>query len=255
MNPATGSPHSLQPAKDAFSSNKLCALLIATVVFSATLFATAQTGDQAGGDVQQKLAAVKQSAAENQQKLHAYQWVETTQLTLKGDAKPASQANCRYGPDGKEQKVPIGPPPQAPSGGRLKQKIIAKKKGEMKDYMGQVKTLLNKYLPPDPQQMQQAFQAHKVSLNKTAGTGIAELVFKDYALTGDEMTISFDTAAKKIKSVQVKTYLDDPKDTVTLSVNFDSLPDGTNYVQQSILNATAKQLQVTTTNSNYQPAS
>jgi len=31
-----------------------------------------------------------------------------------------------------------------------------------------------------------------------------------------------------------------------------SLPDGTSYVQQSVLDATAKQLQVTTTNSNYQ---
>jgi hypothetical protein len=50
----------------------------------------------------------------------------------------------------------------------------------------------------------------------------------------------------------VNTYLDDPKDTVTLAVQFASLPDSTNYVQQSILNATAKKLQVTTTNSNYQ---
>jgi len=31
-----------------------------------------------------------------------------------------------------------------------------------------------------------------------------------------------------------------------------SLPDGTNYVQQTVLNATAKQLTVTTTNSDYQ---
>jgi hypothetical protein len=31
-----------------------------------------------------------------------------------------------------------------------------------------------------------------------------------------------------------------------------SLPDSTNYAQQTILNATAKQLVVTTTNSNYQ---
>jgi hypothetical protein len=31
-----------------------------------------------------------------------------------------------------------------------------------------------------------------------------------------------------------------------------SLPDGTNYVQQTVLDATAKKLQVTTTNSNYQ---
>jgi len=46
--------------------------------------------------------------------------------------------------------------------------------------------------------------------------------------------------------------MDDPKDAVTLAVQFASLPDSTNYVQQSVLDATAKQLQVTTTNSNYQ---
>jgi hypothetical protein len=36
-------------------------------------------------------------------------------------------------------------------------------------------------------------------------------------------------------------------------VRFASLPDSTNYVQQSVLNATAKKLVVTTTNSNYEP--
>jgi hypothetical protein len=50
----------------------------------------------------------------------------------------------------------------------------------------------------------------------------------------------------------VDTYLDDPNDTVSLAVQFASLPDSTNYVQQSVLNATAKKLQVTTTSSNYQ---
>jgi hypothetical protein len=39
-------------------------------------------------ELQEKLAAVKQVAAENKQKLHQYQWIETTQLTLKGDQKP-----------------------------------------------------------------------------------------------------------------------------------------------------------------------
>jgi hypothetical protein len=39
-------------------------------------------------EIQEKLAAVKQAAAENKQKIRQYQWIETTQLTLKGDAKP-----------------------------------------------------------------------------------------------------------------------------------------------------------------------
>jgi hypothetical protein len=46
-------------------------------------------------ELQQKLAAVKQSVAENKQRLQQYQWMETTQLTLKGEAKPSSQTMCQ----------------------------------------------------------------------------------------------------------------------------------------------------------------
>jgi len=216
--------------------------------------ATAQTGGGSGGDLQQKVAAIKQSVAENQQKLHQYQWTETTQLTLKGDAKPPKQSMCQYGPDGKVQKTPMGEsaPAPAPSGGRMKQKVIAKKKEEMQDYMGDVKALLAKYTPPDPQKIEQAFKSGNASLNPNPSAETAALVFKNYAQSGDQMTLSFDTATKKVSSLNVNTYLDDPKDVVTLAVKMASLPDGTNYVQQTVLDATAKKLQVTTTNSNYQ---
>jgi hypothetical protein len=201
-------------------------------------------------ELQEKVAAVKQSAAENKQKLLQYQWLETTQLTLKGDAKPSSQNLCRYGPDGQVQKNLVGPPPEPPSGGRMKQKIVAKKKEEMKDYMGDVKVLLSQYVPPDPQRMQQAYQAGKVSFNPAGG--VVNLIFKDYAQPGDQMTLTFDTAAHKIISLNINTYLGEAKDAVTLQVQMATLPDGTNYAQQTVLNATAKQLVVTTTNSDYQ---
>jgi hypothetical protein len=224
-------------------------LLIVLTVLAAIVPAIAQTG--AGGELQHKVAAVKQSVAENQQKLHHYQWKETTQLTLKGDPKPPSQSACQYGPDGKVQKTALTAPPPPPSGGRMKQKVIAKKKEEMKDYMGDVKVLLARYVPPDPQSMQQDLQSGKVSLSPNPSSGVTQIVFKDYALAGDQMTLSFDAATKKISSVNVNTYMDDPKDVVTLAVQFASLPDGTNYVQQTVLNATAKNLVVTTTNSDY----
>ena len=201
-------------------------------------------------ELQEKLAAVKQAAAENKQKLRQYQWVETTQLTLKGDAKPPTKNSCQYGPDGKVQKTPVGPPAQQPSGGRAKQKIIENKKEEMKDYMQDVKALLGMYVPPDPQKMQAAFEAKKVSLSPADGA--ANLVFTDYALPGDKMTLSFDTATKKIAGLSINTYMGKEKDVVTLQVKMGSLPDGTNYEQQTVLNASAKQLVVTTTNSNYQ---
>jgi hypothetical protein len=202
------------------------------------------------GELQQKLAAVKQAAAENKQKLRQYQWTETTQLTLKGDAKPPSQKLCQYGPDGQVQKTPIGPPPEQPSGGRVKQRVVAKKKAEITDYMEDVKGLLTMYVPPDAQNMQQAFQAGKVSFNPAGG--LVNLIFNDYAQPGDRMTVTFDPASKKITSLSVNTYMGQAKDAVTLQVQMASLPDGTSYSQQTVLNATAKQLVVTTTNSNYQ---
>jgi hypothetical protein len=220
-------------------------MLAGAVVLVATIPALPQNPE-----LQQKLAAVKAVAAENKQQLRQYEWTETIQLTLKGEAKPPTQNLCQYGPDGQVQKTPIGPPPEQPSGGRMKQRIIAKKKAEMKDYMGEVKGLLSMYVPPDPQRMEQAYQAGKFALNPVPGA--VNLVFSDYAQPGDRMTVTFDTAAKKITSLDINTYMGETKDVVMLHVQMATLPNGPNYAQQTVLNATAKELVVTTTNSNYQ---
>ncbi len=217
------------------------------MTIGAVLLAAAVSAIAQGSGPQQ---ALQQAVAENKQKLLQYQWVETTQLTLNGDPKPPTQNLCRYGPDGQVQKSPVGPPPPPPSGGRMKQRVIEKKKEEMKDYMGDVKGVLGLYVPPDPQKIKQAFQSGKASFNPGGGT--VNIVFTDYAQPGDRMTITFDTAAKKIASLDINTYMGEAKDVVTLRVQMASLPDGTNYTQQTVLNATAKKLVVTTTSSSFQ---
>jgi hypothetical protein len=192
---------------------------IGAVFLVATVHAPAQNGE-----LQQKFAAVKQTAAENKQKLRQYQWTETVQLTLKGDPKSATQNICRYGPDGQVQKTQISAPPPPPSGGRMKQRVIANKKEEMKDYMEDVKALLTLYVPPDPQKMDQAFQAGKISINPAGGD--VNLIFTDYAQPGDRMTLIFNTQAKKIVSLNINTYMGKEKDAVTLQVQMATLPDG-----------------------------
>jgi hypothetical protein len=168
-----------------------CLLVISAAALLAAVPALPQNPE-----LQEKLAAVKAVAAENKQMLHQYQWIETTQLTLKGDQKPPTENSCQYGPDGQVQKTPIGPPPEQPSGGRMKERIIEKKKAEMKDYMQDVKAVLAMYVPPDPQRMQQAYQAGNVALNPVPGA--VNLVFSNYAQQGDKMTLTFDTSAKKL---------------------------------------------------------
>lgn len=227
--------------------NALRTVLVTAAVMALTVGASAQAG---GAELKEKFAAMKQSAAANQQKLHKYQWTEVQQITLKGETKPQQEFMCQYGPDGQVQKYPMGQPPP-PSGGKLKQRIVAKKKAEMADYMGDVKSLLTAYVPPNPQKMQQAMQTGNVALSRDAGAGLVNLTFKNYVQPGDQMVIAYDPTAKKITNVSVNTYMGQEKDAVTLTMDFSSLPDGTNYVQKTVLTATAKQLVVTTLNTNY----
>ncbi len=221
------------------------------LVLAATSTLWCQEPGSAKAAVQQKLAELKASMAANQAQLKKYQWLQTTQVSIKGDVKKEEQAQCRYGPDGKVQKTPVGTPPEpkAPPRG-LKGKVVAKKTEEMKDYTDRLKSLVGHYIPPDPQKMQAAAQSGNA--NVSVAESLATLTFNDYYKPGDKVSFAFDTAAKKLKSYNVNTYLDDPqKDVVTLTNQFASLPDGTNHLQQTVLDATGKQIKITTTNQGY----
>lgn len=201
-------------------------------------------------ELQQKVAALKQALGQNKQALSHYTWVETQQMILKGDVKSTKQSQCQYGPDGKVQKSPIGPPQPPPEHKRgMKGKVIEKKTGEMKDYMEQVALLIKLYVPPTRTQIQNSFQSGKASIQPQGG--LVTLVFHDYAVPGDSMSVTIDGASNKIRSFVVNTYLNDPSQVVTLNAVFESLPDGTNYVAQTVLDATAKQIQIRTTSANF----
>jgi hypothetical protein len=234
------------------SQNLARLLTVFTLLLLTAATAVAQmAGGASNPELQQKLMALKQSAAENKQRLHQYQWVETQQITFKGEQKPEKVFQCSYGPNGQVQKIPMGAQQAPPDKRGLRGRVVEKKTDEMKEYMQQVQSLLSMYVPPNPELIQQAMQKQNVSIDKTVGSSVTQLVFKNYAKDGDQMTLGFDAAAKKIATINVNTYMDSPKDAVTLAVTMASLPDGTNYAQQTVLNATAKQIQVTTSNANY----
>jgi hypothetical protein len=202
---------------------------------------------------QQHVTVLKQAMVANRQKLMKYQWVQSTEVSVKGKVRKDQQMECRYGADGKVVKSPIGVEPSAETPGGIRGKIVAKKKEEVQDESESLKALISNYAPPDPEMIKAAKQAGNASLN--ASGGIVTLSFTDYYKPGDKISFGFDRAAKKLVSYNVNTYLDDPKDTVTMTNRFASLPDGTNYVRQTVLNARPKQIQITTTNSGYTPLS
>jgi len=216
--------------------------------------------------IQAKVTELKQSLAANQKALLQYAWVETTEISLKGEVKKTERKECRYGTDGKVIKTDIAgaaPPPAAAApaggggrragrgGGALKKKVIENKVGELKEYMGDVTALVKQYVPPDSEKIQAAAQRGKVALDKETVPGVAEIAITDYNLPGDKLRISFNAPAKQLAAVNVDSYLGKEKDTVTLAVRFASLPDGVNHPAETLLVAKAKQIQVKITNSGY----
>lgn len=199
-------------------------------------------------DLQQRFAEIRQSVAQNRERLRHYAWVESTEVRLKGEPKKMQQNNCRYGPDGNIQKAPVGESSAAKKPRGLKGKIAKNKIEDIQGYMDRVGSLISRYVPPDPAAMQSAFRTGKASIEGSGGSGPVSLVLRDYAKPGDSVTLIFDTATRKLRSFKVGTYLDEPKDVVNLTADFSTLADGTNYVQQSVLDATAKSIQIKTTN-------
>jgi len=159
------------------------------------------------------------------------------------------------GPDGKPQKQPLDAPQQAaaPSGGRLKQHVVEKKKDEYKEYVDQIKALIQQYVPPEKTMLEQAAQKGNIALGPAGGApGIYRLVISNYVKQGDKMTLEFDKDHKALVSVSIASYLNDPKDAVNVTVAFAGIPGGPNHVASQTIDGVSKQLTIVIANNNYQ---
>jgi hypothetical protein len=230
--------------------------LISTVAISTAvctlLFPAVQVAAQ-DAQMAKKIAEIKSDAATNKQALARYTWQEQQIISLKGDVKKTVSYQVSVGPDGQQQKIELGstsaPPP---TGGRLKQRIVAKKTNEFQEYGQQVAALAKQYAQPDPQLLQQAYKTGNISLQLGGAPGTTTLVIKNYLKQGDSMTLVFGGAQKAIQKVQVSSYLNDPKDAVTIAVQFSRLPAGLNHVASTEINGISKQMTVAVKNFNFQ---
>jgi hypothetical protein len=231
----------------------LCIAAVATIAVAASaLPARAQAGGAGGADMQARMMELKESMAKNKAALATYTWKETATISLKGEVKKVQHYQVREGADGKSQKTSLDPAeaPQQPQGGRLRQRVVAKKKEEFEDYAEKMKTTAGMYVPPDKELIQAAYQKGNVAFAPDGPN--VKITFTNYVKPGDSMTILFDKAKKQISSIAIKTYMDDPSDGLTLNVNFDALPDGTSHVSSTTVVGVSKELTVATVNNDYQ---
>jgi hypothetical protein len=209
---------------------------------------------QGAADLQARMGDLKESMARNKQALFQYTWEETLHVILKGEQKKTEHFEVRQGPDGKPIKTPLDPQaaPQSGGGGRLRQRIVQKKKEEYEEYTDQMKELAAHYVPPNMESIQDAYAKGNISITPGGEIpGEIKLVIHNYYKPGDTVTLRFNKDEKQLKSISIETWIDKPDDAMNLKLAFDRLPDGTNHVASTSIEGVRKQLTINTTNSDY----
>jgi len=199
-----------------------------------------------------KLIAIKTAQDANKAKLAQYTWTELETISIKGDVKDTKTYQVSM-VNGKAQKTLVNDQKASSGGGRegrVKERVVDKKKAEFQEYGQSISALAKQYTTPNPEALMAAKQAGNISL--VPGSGTVSLVIKNYVKQGDSVTMNISEQTHSPQSIQVNSYLDDPKDAVTISAQFAKLPDGTNHVATTTINGVSKQLTVTDQNSNYQ---
>lgn len=221
-------------------------LTVAVLAFAATV-AVAQNPQ-----MEEKLMAIKQNMVKNKQQLAEYTWTETETVGIKGSTKDTKIYQVRM-VNGQQQKTEMANEPAQSGGGhqgRFKERIVDKKKAEYQEYGQQIGGLAKLYTTPDPDRLMQAKQNGNLSL--VPGNGTIGLVIKNFVQPGDQVTFTINDQTKSPVSIQINTYLNDPKSKVMISAQFAELPDGTNHVTTATINGEEKQLVINEQNSNYQ---
>jgi len=206
-------------------------------------------------EMQQKVADLKQAVAVNKQMLGQYTWTEQDIISLKGEEKKEELFNVQLGPDGKPQKTPIDPNSMSDSDRQrhgLRGRVVEKKTEEYQEYAQSIKTLIQQYVPPEQQLIEQARQQGNIMAGPTGAPGEFRLVLSNYIKQGDSMTVVVNKTQLALVSLSIATYLSDPSDAVKVNVQFSRLPDGTGHVATETIDGVSKQLTIAIQNSNYQ---
>ena len=223
-------------------------LLISIVVLACTNFVLSLFFPQ-NPKAEQVAATIKANA----QALKSFSHQQRMQLQLQGDTKKVTLSQITYDINGNELKTLLSeqPPADAPlPGGRFKQRIETKKKGEFKEMMEDIAALVKSYTELAPQQLQTSLQQATFSLGEGDMAGSIQIAMGNVIQPGDSMRIWIDrTALLYRRAVIATTYEGNP---VTTTANYAMLPSGQVYMAQAILTYPTKNVVVEIDNSNYQ---
>jgi hypothetical protein len=196
---------------------------------------------------------LEQAAALNKKVLAQYTWQEVMTLSLDGEMKKTKVSSVEIGSDGKPKKTLVSETdaPKKDVRGPLRKRIAGRKIEEFKDYIKAVVELAHQYAQPDPAKLKSAIKEGNIKRDASPGAGLVQFTIANYIKSGDSMTIVVDVKKKHMTSVKVSSYLDDPKDKVSIDASFAGFSDEGSHLEQGTITGESKKLQIQITNSDY----
>jgi hypothetical protein len=201
-------------------------------------------------DAKQKLAAAQKA---NAAAARQYTWKSRTELKLKGESKSVKLEQVRYDATGQLVKTPIdtsAQQQQQPSGGRVKQKVIAQKKEEFGEMIKGLAALVTSYAHMSQDKMQGFSQNASFKPGDGQDAGSIQISGKPAIVPGDSLTVWADQSTMLFRRVTIATVYD--KEPVSVACTYANTPGGLSYMAKATMDYPSKNVQVLVTNYDYQ---
>ena len=202
-----------------------------------------------------------QAQKENGAALKQYTWKSRTELKLKGESKNVKLEQVRYDLDGKLQKTNIGAPAAEQAEqqsnrrgrGRVKEKIVEKKKGEFAELMKALGQLAGSYAHMSPEALQKFAQNAGIGQGEGPLQGTVQIRSGDVLQAGDVMSVWVDPATYHMRQVEIHSIYDEKP--VKVLVEFRRVEDGPSYPAHSTLSYPDKEIELIVENYDYERVS
>lgn len=207
--------------------------------------------------LKEQIAAISAIEAENQKALSEYIWQEQETISLKDKVQSQQLFEVQPGPDGKLRRTPMDLPEanwsQAKKGGGMQQWVTEKKKRSVMMSGQEVKQLAETYLHFDAEALRHADERKDVASEPAAtGNGARKLTIHNYLKAGDLVMVVFNQKENEVQTLEVSSYLANPKKPVHILAEFVTDRDGLNHVDVITATAPKSNLSVMMRNLSYE---
>jgi len=184
--------------------------------------------------LEQQIARIRAVESENHKALAEYSWQEQETITVKGKVEIQRLFEVQLGPDGTLRRTALDLPEdnlsRTEKEGGMREWITQKKKHAVMTYTQEMKTIAETYAQVDPESLRLAYERGDIANGPSPqGIGVTKLSIRNYVKAGDLVIMAFNQQ-DEIQTLEVSSYLTDPKEPVHILVEFANTRDGLNHV-------------------------